>query len=154
MPPGRRSRPSGLQNTFRRVKTAPNAVAFSVVRDLLREGRTVSVRVEGQSMLPFFRSGSVVRLRPLRPGDLKPGRVVLGETDRGHFVIHRILRVVGRTVELLGDGNVHGTERIPRERICGTVDCSRLHLALAHVWLWMRPVRPYPLWFLRRICRK
>lgn len=104
-------------------------------------------------MLPFFQSGSVVRLRPLAEGDLAPGHVVLGRTDAGSYVIHRILRVSGSRVVLLGDGNTLGTETIPRERIYGMVDCGPLHLALARVWTRMRPVRKYPLWLLRRICR-
>ena len=91
---------------------------------------------------------------PLRPGDLVRGHVVLGETDAGNFVVHRIIRVETSHIVLLGDGNVAGTETIPRERIYGIVDCGRLHLLLARIWLWMRPVRKYPLWFLRRICRK
>ena len=136
------------------MRTCSNIGAFSLARELLHEGQSVDVCVRGQSMLPFFRSGSVIRLRPLRPGDLRRGNVVLGETDGGHFVVHRILRVDAEAVTLLGDGNVAGTERIAAERIHGIVDCGALHLALARVWLWLRPVRKYPLWVLRRVCRK
>lgn len=132
-----------------------NTTAFSLVRDLLKEGQQVRVCVQGQSMLPFFRSGSTILLRPVRPEELLVrGQVVLGETDAGTFVVHRIYRVDAATVTLLGDGNVAGTERIPRQRIYGTVACGRLHLLLARLWMRMRPVRKYPLWFLKRICRK
>lgn len=136
------------------MKVSDNAAAFGLVRNLLLEGEQVDVRVRGQSMLPFFGSGSLIRLRPLRPGDLRRGRVVLGETDAGTFVVHRILRVDASRVVLLGDGNTTGTETIPPGRIYGIVDCGRIHLLLAHIWLWMRPVRRYPLWLLRRICRR
>ncbi len=131
-----------------------NAVAFALARDILLEGNTVRIAVRGQSMLPFFRSGSTILLRPLREGDLARGRVVMGQTDGGHFVVHRIVRVESDAVILLGDGNIAGTERIARDKLYGSVDCSRLHLALARLWLWLRPVRKYPLWILRRICRK
>lgn len=136
------------------MNISDNSTVFGFVRGLLLEGQAVDVRVMGQSMLPFFRSGSRIRLRPLRPGDLVRGHVVLGETDAGNFVVHRIIRAETSHIVLLGDGNVIGTETIPRERIYGIVDCGRLHLLLARIWLWMRPVRKYPLWFLRRICRK
>lgn len=136
------------------MNISDNSTVFGFVRGLLLEGQAVDVRVMGQSMLPFFRSGSRIRLRPLRPGDLVRGHVVLGETDAGNFVVHRIIRAETSHIVLLGDGNVTGTETIPRERIYGIVDCGRLHLLLARIWLWMRPVRKYPLWFLRRICRK
>lgn len=131
-----------------------NTTVFGFVRNLLLEGQAVDVRVMGQSMLPFFRSGSRIRLRPVRPDDLIRGHVVLGETDAGTFVVHRIIRVEASHIVLLGDGNVAGTETIPRERIYGIVDCGPLHLQLARIWLWMRPVRKYPLWILRKICRK
>ncbi|WP_418983169.1 S24/S26 family peptidase [Alistipes sp.] len=134
------------------MKRIANGAAFALARDLLREGHPVSVRVEGQSMLPFFRSGSVIRLRPLAAGDLARGKVVLGETDAGTFVVHRILHIGRERITLLGDGNWCGTESIARERVHGIVDCGRLHLALARIWLWLRPVRKYPLWLLRRIC--
>ena len=136
------------------MNISDNSTVFGFVRGLLLEGQAVDVRVMGQSMLPFFRSGSRIRLRPLRPGDLVRGHIVLGETDAGNFVVHRIIRAETSHIVLLGDGNVAGTETIPRERIYGIVDCGRLHLLLARIWLWMRPVRKYPLWFLRRICRK
>ena len=48
-----------------------NIVGFSVVRDLLLEGKEVKIKVQGQSMLPFFRSGSIVNLRPVQDKDLK-----------------------------------------------------------------------------------
>ena len=140
-------------DTPRQAVVAANRSAFALVCELLREGQSVSVCVEGQSMLPFFRSGSVVRLRPLAEGDLVAGRVVLGQTGSGQFVIHRILHLAGSRVVLLGDGNTIGTETVLRERIYGIVDCGPLHLVLARVWTWLRPVRKYPLWILRRFCR-
>ena len=115
-------------------RTVPNRMLFAETRDQLLAGREVVVRVLGQSMLPFFRSGSRITLRPLREGDLRRGHVVLGETDNGHFVVHRILTV--------------------GERIYGIVDCGRLHLWLAERWMRLRPLRRYPLAILRRICRK
>lgn len=133
------------------MKLTDNRTVFGLACELLGEGQTVTLRVRGQSMLPFFRSGSRVRVRPTAAGDLVCGHVVLGQTDAGTYVIHRIIRVDATTVTLLGDGNFKGTETIPRDRIYGVVDCSRLHLALARVWLWLRPVRRYPLWVLRRI---
>ena len=136
------------------MKSIANIPAFALTSELLREGKTVHIRVQGQSMLPFFRSGSVICLRPMQPKDFKRGNVVLGQTDEGHFVVHRIIEVGKNRITLLGDGNTIGTESILRERVHGIVDCGRLHLFLARMWLWMRPVRKYPLWFLKRICKK
>ena len=156
VPARRRRRTALVRNDDRRPmkRTVPNRMLFAETRDQLLAGREVVVRVLGQSMLPFFRSGSRITLRPLREGDLRRGHVVLGETDNGHFVVHRILTVGDERVTLLGDGNTVGTETIPRERIYGIVDCGRLHLWLAERWMRLRPLRRYPLAILRRICRK
>jgi len=135
-------------------RSLSNRLLFSEARDQLLAGRAVTVRVMGQSMLPFFRSGSRITLRPLRDGDLRRGHVVLGQTDSGHFVVHRILHVSEECVTLLGDGNTVGTETVSRERVFGIVDCGRVHLWLAERWMRMRRLRRYPLAVLRRICRK
>ncbi len=136
------------------MRSLSNNSGFQLTRDLLLEGQEVSLRVQGQSMLPFFQSGQKVHLRPLREGDLKRGHVVLGETDNGHFVIHRIVRVEKDRIILFGDGNTIGMEHIARDHVYGIVDCGRVHLFFARLWLWLKPLRKYPLWFLRRICRK
>ncbi len=135
-------------------RTIDNRTAFSVVRDLLSSGETVRVSVCGQSMLPFFHSGEAVRVRPLREGDLRRGNVVLAQTEQGNFVIHRIYRIDGDRITLLGDGNWRGTEQMDRQRVCGTVDCGRVHRLLALAWMALRPLRRYPLGILRRVCRR
>lgn len=132
------------------MKTLPNRPAFRMIRQLLAEGREVSIRVEGASMLPFFRSGERIRLRPLRNGDLRRGYVVLAETDSGQFVIHRIVQVRKTRIILRGDGNPIGQESVLRKRIYGTVECSPLHLLLARIWMRLGTLRKYPLLLLRR----
>ena len=134
-------------------KTVANRIAFAQTRDLLLEGQNVRICVQGQSMLPFFRSGSVITLRPLRHEDLRRGAVVMAETVQGNFVVHRIIQATPEEVTLLGDGNLT-PETMPPAKVYGVVDCSAIHRVLARVWLWLRPVRRYPLWVLRRICRQ
>ena len=134
--------------------TLDNRIAFAQARDLLLEGQSVQIRVQGQSMLPFFRSGSTITLRPLRDGDLRRGNVVMALAPSGYYVVHRIIRVTDGTVTLLGDGNTVGTATMPISQVYGIVDCAPIHRMLARIWLWMRPVRKYPLWIRRRICRK
>lgn len=131
-------------------KQCSNRETFSIVRDLLLEGSQVTVRVKGQSMLPFFRSGSTVLLRPIREEDIKRLNVVFADT--GHnFVIHRIIGFDNKRVTLLGDGNIYGTETMPRDKVYGIIDCSATHLFFARIWLWLRPVRRFPLAIFRRI---
>lgn len=132
------------------TRIIPNRELFSEVRDRLLEGESVRVAVQGQSMLPFFRSGSTITLRPAREEDIRKYNVVMA--DAGHaFVVHRIIRIEGEYVTLFGDGNIKGTERVTRDRIYGVVDCSAVHLLFAKIWLWLRPLRRYPLAILRRV---
>ncbi len=127
-----------------------NRELFSIVRDTLLEGSTVRVAVKGQSMLPFFRSGSTITLRPIAEGDIRKYNVVMADAGES-FVVHRIIEVGEKDVTLLGDGNYLGTERVARDKIYGIVDCSALHLFFAKIWLWLRPVRRYPLAIFRRV---
>ena len=101
-------------------------------------------------MLPFFRSGSTITLRPVQANDIRKYNVVMA--DAGHaFVVHRIIEVGDEHITLLGDGNYAGTERVTRDKIYGVVDCSALHLFFAKIWLWLRPVRRFPLAIFRRV---
>ena len=131
-------------------RTIANRELFAIVRDTLLEGSTVRVSVKGQSMLPFFRSGSTITLRPIKEGDIRKYNVVMADAENA-FVVHRIIEVGEEFVTLLGDGNYLGTERVTRDKIYGVVDCSALHLFFAKIWLWMRPVRRFPLAIFRRV---
>ena len=130
-----------------------NREMFSIARDILLEGSSVKVSVKGQSMLPFFRSGATVLLRPIRESDFRKYNVVMADAGR-NFVIHRIIALDGEKVTLLGDGNIYGTETMSRDKVYGIIDCSRTHPFLAKLWLLIRPLRKYPLWIIRRITSK
>ena len=132
------------------ARTIANRELFGIVRDTLLEGSTVRVAVNGQSMLPFFRSGSTITLRPVREEDIRKYSVVMADAGDS-FVVHRIIEVGEEKVTLLGDGNYIGTESVSRDKIYGVVDCSALHLFFAKIWLWLRPVRRFPLAIFRRV---
>ena len=135
---------------MKNVRTISNRELFEIVRDSLLEGKSVRVSVKGESMLPFFRSGSTITLRPIEEGDIRKYNVVMA--DAGHaFVVHRIVKVGEESVTLFGDGNIKGTEQVSRDKIYGIVDCSALHLFFAKIGLWLRPVRRYPLAVFRRV---
>ena len=132
------------------ARAIANRELFSIVRDTLLEGKTVRVAVNGQSMLPFFRSGSTITLRPVREEDIRKYNVVMA--DAGHaYVVHRIVEVGNEHITLLGDGNLRGTECVTRNMIYGVVDCSRTHIFFAKLWVWLRPLRRFPLAIFRRV---
>ena len=134
----------------RKIRTISNREIFAIARDTLLEGSTVRIAVNGESMLPFFRSGSTILLRPVREEDIRKYNVVMA--DAGHaFVVHRIVKIDDDKITLLGDGNIYGTESVSRDKIYGVVDCSAIHLFFAKIWLWLRPVRRFPLAIFRRV---
>ena len=135
---------------MKNTRTIANRELFAIVRDTLLEGSTVRVTVNGQSMLPFFRSGSTITLRPIREEDIRKYSVVMADAGDS-FVVHRIIEVGEKYVTLLGDGNYKGTERVARDKIYGVIDCSATHRFFARIWLWLRPVRRFPLAIFRRI---
>lgn len=75
---------------------------------LTREGVDVTLPVNGNSMLPFIIGGmeSVI----LHAGPIDVGDVVLAWVDGCRYVVHRIVRIDGNQVTLMGGGNVAGTE--------------------------------------------
>ena len=129
---------------------------------LVDEGVSVTLPVNGNSMLPFIIGGkeSVILQQPELP---KVGGVVLAWADGYRYVVHRIVRIDGERVTLMGDGNLMGTEHCLigdiKARVTHVVDAKkRTHYLYkgwrklaAKVWYWLRPVRRYLLAIYRRL---
>lgn len=141
--------------------TVPNDVLLPDVERLLDEGTTVTLRVKGRSMLPFIVGGRdsvvLVKVRHLQEGDM-----VLARLAGGRYVLHRIIRISGDAVTLMGDGNLQGTEQCRTADICGKVvkilrngryiePDTPAERRKASLWRRLRPVRRYLLAVYRRI---
>jgi signal peptidase len=76
-----------------------SVVLSRLLRDLLRDGRTVRLELTGHSMTPFIRSGDEVTLAPCPRGRPRPGDVVAYVAGVDRLVVHRIVgRAAGRLV--------------------------------------------------------
>ena len=120
---------------------------------LVQKGVTVTFPVTGQSMLPFIIGGkeSVILHRP---GLIDVGDVVLAWVDGCRYVVHRIIRIDGDRITLMGDGNLT-TEHCAlvdiKARVTHVVDAkdkthylyNRWRMLGAKVWYWLRPIRRY-----------
>ena len=129
---------------------------------LVEEGVSVTLPVDGRSMLPFIIGGkeSVILQQPRQP---QIGDVVLALVDDGRYVVHRIIRIDGDHVTLMGDGNLVGTERCTIANIKAlathVVDAKgKMHQIdtpwrrrAAQLWWHLRPVRRYLLAIYRRL---
>ena len=128
---------------------------------LVSEGVCVTLPVDGQSMLPFIIGGqeSVILQKPERP---TVGDVVLAWVNGDRYVVHRIIRIKGEAVMLMGDGNLVGTEQCSlgdiKARVTHVVDAKGKRHQIdtswrrwaARLWRQLRPVRRYLLAIYRR----
>jgi len=129
---------------------------------LVEEGVNVTLPVNGHSMLPFIIGGqeSVILQASER---IDVGDVVLAWVDGCRYVVHRVIRIEGEQVTLMGDGNLVGTEHCMlhdvKARVTHVVDAKeRTHdlysgwrKLAARIWYWLRPVRRYLLAIYRRL---
>ena len=128
---------------------------------LAREGVRVTFPVKGRSMLPFIIGGKEsVILR--KPGVKDVGDVVLAWVDGNRYVIHRIIRIDGDRITLMGDGNLtteHCTLNDIKARVTHVVSAdnkerdlhNRWRMHAAKLWYWLRPVRRVLLAIYRRV---
>ena len=129
----------------------PNDILLSNVRRLIEEGHTTTIRVKGISMRPFLENGrdSVV----LSAGSiLEKGDIVLAEIAPGKYVLHRIIKINGNNLLLMGDGNYKGTESCRIADVAGIattlirkgkmVESSSLKWrTYSKIWSALRPLR-------------
>lgn len=129
---------------------------------LVNEGVSVTFPVKGSSMLPFIIGGreSVILQKPK---DIKVGQVVLAWVDDTRYVVHRIIRLEGGHVILMGDGNIRGTEHCSLNDIKAlathVVDANgtahelynRWRTRAARLWFYLLPIRRYILGIYRRL---
>ena len=131
-----------------------NAEFLPKVVELLNEGHTVTFRLRGVSMRPFLEDNrdKALLTKPVSP---KIGDPVLAEIWKGHFVLHRIVKIEGDNVTLLGDGNL-SCEHCKLENVVGavigfyrknrnTLDYTNGKKWKIYSYIWMRlyPIRRY-----------
>lgn len=86
------------------MKTVDTRSYISVLRELVEEGRTVSMIISGSSMAPFLihQRDAIYFKKPDRP--LKAGDMVFYQRKSGQFVMHRIYKIRPEGFYLVGDG--------------------------------------------------
>ena len=98
---------------------------------LVNEGASVTLPVKGWSMLPFIIGWkeSVILQKPSQP---ERGDIVLAWVEGCRYVVHRIIRIDGDRVTLMGDGNVVGTEH------CSVSDIKAFAVRRYLLWLYRK----------------
>ena len=129
---------------------------------LVNEGVTVTLPVTGWSMLPFIvgeRDCVVLQ----KPAQTKVGDVVLAWVDDCKYVVHRVVRIDGEDVFLMGDGNLIAIEHCSAADVKAlatyVVDSSakrhylygRWRRLAVKLWYWLLPIRKYLLAIYKRL---
>ena len=130
---------------------------------LISEGHTVTITAKGYSMNPFIvHMRDQITLGPWKDEQIRKGAVVLVKDNRGHYLIHRIIRRDGGLIHLMGDGNVGIKETASVGNIIGIVTAitkkKRTYrtdgpIWRLYSWIWglLTPVRRYPIALWRRL---
>lgn len=130
-----------------------NDILIPELARLLSEGKEVRFTPSGVSMRPFIEGDKdSVILAPLicapQRGDILLAQVqtLCGRTT---YVLHRLIRVEGEQLTLMGDGNLAGTETCLRADVIGIVTRiespkgRRKPLTSGYIWYILRPVRKW-----------
>lgn len=142
----------------------PNTLLFNEVERILAGGQSVKLKATGNSMLPFIVGGRdcVLIQRHSGIGALQVGQIVLAHLPDSRYVLHRIVRICGTEIILMGDGNFRETECCRFSDIMGVVtkiirngryvNCNaKLERYKAEIWGRLLPVRRYLLYIYRQI---
>ncbi len=128
---------------------------------LVHEGIAVTLPVNGWSMLPFIIGGKE-KVILQQPDNVQCGDIVLAWVEGSRYVVHRIIRIDGDRVTLMGDGNIAGTEHCllkdVQARATHVVNEKGTHdlytpwrKKAARLWGRLLPVRRYILAIYRRL---
>lgn len=125
----------------------------SMLRDLVREGKEVSMLITGSSMSPFLLShkDSICFKAPWRP--LRRGDMVFYERETGQFVMHRICKVRSEGLYIVGDAQHEIEGPVDPSQVFGLV--TKAHRRgkwigpedswwkfYEHIWIRLIPLRP------------
>ena len=145
-----------------REVTVQNAVFIPAVLKFIEEGNTVTIPLKGFSMRPFLEDGRDKALLT-RVGELHAGDPILALVDHKRYVLHRIVKIEGDNMTLLGDGNLRAEHCKTGDAVAAVVGFYRKGRTKldpingrkwkTYSWTWMhlRPIRRWLLAFYRHL---
>ena len=125
-------------------KVVANEVLLEDAAALMNEGREVTLKPLGCSMLPFIRGGrDSVRLKKMP--SVAVGDMLLVRLEGPRYVLHRLIAIDGDRLTLMGDGNLAGTETCTKADVLGTVVAIERgnRVVKPGNGLWWRRLKPF-----------
>lgn len=120
-----------------------NDCFFALVETELSEGKSVKIRLKGNSMFPLLRNGrDIVVVEKCQVDFLKPMDVVLFRY-KGSHVLHRIIRKDGNYLQIQGDGSFAIEQCTINDVVGKVVKVIRSSGSITSVdsWRWTFPSR-------------
>ena len=139
------------------MRTVDTRAYVSVLRELVKEGKEVSMLIAGSSMAPFLvhQRDYIYFKKPER--NLRKGDMVFFERNNGQYVMHRIWKVKPDGYYIVGDAQTEIEGPVREEQIFAIITkVRRKNQWIApgdfwweffeHVWLHMIPIRRTVMW--------
>ena len=134
------------------MRTVDTRAYVSVLRELVKEGKEVSMLIAGSSMAPFLvhQRDYIYFKKPER--NLRKGDMVFFERNNGQYVMHRIWKVKPDGYYIVGDAQNEIEGPVREEQIFAIITkVRRKNQWIApgdfwweffeHIWIRMIPVR-------------
>jgi hypothetical protein len=136
------------------IDTTEKCVSIPQWYELSKQGIVlpISITLDGDSMRPLVRRKlDKVTIVPLSRSLIR-GDVVLFEHPAGRYVVHRIYRLKGDTVQTLGDNCMNPDSVMPLSCVLGQITCAErnnhtipldtsVSRAFGRVWMACLPMR-------------
>lgn len=103
------------------MKTVDTNTYVSVLRDLIEEGKEVSLLISGSSMEPFLKHQRDYICFRSPDRELVAGDMVFYQRVNGQYIMHRIYRVAPEGYYLVGDHQVEIEGPLERSQIFALV---------------------------------
>ena len=142
-------------------KILPNNEVIAGVINALESIPRVVLPVRGYSMLPFI-IGDVDSVELVKPERVEVGDVVLAWINDSRYVVHRVIKVDGDNMQLMGDGNLGGDEHCKISEVVARAEYvispngrraylySPWRVRASRLWWKIKPVRRWILAIYRR----
>lgn len=136
------------------IREVDTKAYMDVMKELVQEGKTVSILVSGSSMSPFLihRRDRVFFEQPDSP--LKRGDIVFYQRESGQYVMHRIWKIKEDGLYIVGDAQTQLEGPVSEQQVFARISkCERDGKCLTKgdfwwdffekVWIRMVPIRPW-----------
>lgn len=93
------------------------------IREALESGKKVEFETHGFSMIPLLHDGGDKVILELNSDSLKVNDIALCKTDKGKYVLHRVIEITDKGYILKGDNSVNTELCLSDNDVVGVV-CS------------------------------